>query len=636
MRTEASAKSGRNDPCPCGSGDKYKHCCLVTNEALRTVLRLAKRGLRLIPVKAGEKFPPLLKAWQKHASCELDQVLSWYEKHERCNWGGTTGSTPGCFIVDADGEAGRITVAEWTNLHSDEWFKTTLAVETGNGSQYYAAWPSEVQIHNSAKKIAPGIDIRGENGYGILPPSIHPSGKPYQFLNGVDAPILPAPPWLLEKLGTTKPAGESQHANPSGFEIPDRLPEGSRDSVVHKMAAGLRRRGYPPDVIRAAITTFNLNHCVPPMAEAQVEKIYQSVIKYKAGSAVPERVATRGPDLLCLADVEPKAVSWLWRDYIPRKMLSMISGDPGCGKTWLALAIIAAFTRGRVPFSGEQIEPVDVLYLSVENVPDCVIRPRLDVLEGDPGRFHLLRGYECGEERGGIRLDDVEVLEGALQQTRAKLVVVDPIQSYLAGIDTHRANETRPVLDVLAKLADQFDCGILLLRHLTKASAGRAMYRGLGSIDFTGAVRTELLAGIVPDLPSSRALVSVKSNVGPPAPSLAYEIQDAGDTGVFRWTGPVDVSAADLVADDKPDAGTRQADAVEFLRHALARGERPTKEVEKHAKECGISPRTLTRARQILKVAWRTEGFGKGSKVLIRLRTPQAPIPFQPDEESEV
>jgi len=633
---DAPTKIGRNDPCPCRSGDKYKHCCAVNDDALRLLLRLAKRGFRLIPIKAREKFPPLLKEWQKHASCDPDQILNWYENHKNCNWAPATGCASGYFIVDADAETGRNTVLEWKNLYGDEWFDTTFAVETGNGFQHYAAWPPGADIRNSAKKVAPGIDIRGENGYGLIPPSIHPSGKAYRFLNGENAPVLPLPAALLEKLEIIAPANDVDDTSRRGFEIPHLLPEGSRDSVVHKMASHLRRRGYPPDVIRVAIGTYNLNHCEPPMSEAQVEKIYQSVLKYKPGVAVPEKVAVRGPDLLCLADVQPKAVSWLWRNYIPRKMLSMISGDPGCGKTWLALAIIAAFTQGRVPFLGEAIEPFNVLYLSVENVPDCVIRPRLDALEGNASRFHLLRGYECGEERGGIRLDDVEVLEAALEETRAKLIVVDPIQSYLAGIDAHRANETRPVLDVLAKLADQFDCAVLLLRHLTKASSGRAMYRGLGSIDFTGAVRTEFLAGRLPDLPSHCALVPIKSNVGPFAASLGYEIEAAGDTGVFRWTGPIEVSASDLLADDNPEAGTKLADAVEFLRSALAKGERPTKEVEKQAKECGISLRTLKRARGVLKVRSRTEGFGKGSRFFIRLPNLQIEIPLEDVEKSEM
>src|ERR1700723_1998049 len=125
MTARANPEIGRNDPCSCGSGDKHKHCCLVKDDALRLLLRLAKRRFRLIPIRAQEKFPPLLKEWQKHASCDPDQILNWYENHKNCNWAPATGSAAGYFIVDADGETGRNTVGECGKLYGDVWFKTT-------------------------------------------------------------------------------------------------------------------------------------------------------------------------------------------------------------------------------------------------------------------------------------------------------------------------------------------------------------------------------------------------------------------------------------------------------------------------------------------------------------------------------
>jgi len=618
---------GRNDPCPCGSGDKYKHCCNIKEDNLRLLLRLAKRKFRLLPIKAREKFPPLIKEWQLKATSEPDQIIEWFYKYPRCNWGNETGINK--FLADADGPAGLSTIDEWAKLYGDSFFSSTFAVTTGNGVQYYAECPPGMQIRNSVKKVAPGIDVRGEHGYGLIPPSIHPCGKLYGFKNGGNAPILPAPQWLLQKLILITPGGNPANDSTQQPNTRTDLLEGTRDQGLFKIACALRAKGLPEDVLWAAMKSYNSNHCKPPLAETQVQKILIQALKYKASSSLPKSIAERTPDLICLADVLPQPVAWLWKPYIPRKMLSMLSGDPGIGKTWLALAIIAAFTRGRVPHFSQAIEVIDVLYLSVENVPDSVIRPRLDAMEGDPSRFHLLRGYACGEERGSIRLDDVPVLEQAVQKTNAKLIVVDPIQSYLVGVDTHRANETRPVLDVLARLADKFDCAILLLRHLTKASAGRAIYRGLGSIDFTGAVRTEMLAGRLPTDPSQCALVQLKSNVGPLGQSLGYEIKAEGDAGAFYWLGPVEVTSSDLLQDDQePRHGTKLDEAAEFLRQFLSKGEQPTKDVERVAKEQGISLRTLKRARKILKIQTRTDGFGPKSMVLMRLPTAQSDLPL--------
>ena len=132
-------------------------------------------------------------------------------------------------------------------------------------------------------------------------------------------------------------------------------------------------------------------------------------------------------------------------------------------------------------------------------------------------------------------------MDHALRKTRAKLVIVDPIQSYLGpAVDLHRSNETRPVMDGLVRLAEEHDCAILLLRHLSKQNGGKAIHRGLGSIDLTGAVRSEMLAGSSPDNPSARALCHIKTNLSENGPTLGYAIDGEG---CFAWTGRSEITA---------------------------------------------------------------------------------------------
>ena len=265
-----------------------------------------------------------------------------------------------------------------------------------------------------------------------------------------------------------------------------------------------------------------------------------------------------------------------------------------------------------MPYTGEHREPCDVLCLSVENSPEYVLRPRFDALGGDPNRFHVLQGAITGEGknalREGVGLSDVSLLRDGLQRTRARLVIVDPIQSYLgAQVDAHRFNETRPVMDGLSRLAEEFHCLVLLLRHLGKAKASRAIHQGLGSIDLTGAVRTELMAGCTPDDPSQRAIVHVKSNLGELGPSLGYIIEADGS---FRWTGESKLTAAVLLAPESNDEETgAMAEAKDFLSSALAQGARPAKDVEAEARQEGIRERTLKRAKKLLGVRSRKCGM---------------------------
>jgi RecA-family ATPase len=314
---------------------------------------------------------------------------------------------------------------------------------------------------------------------------------------------------------------------------------------------------------------------------------------------------SRRPEILNLFLVQGQEVPWLWKPYLATGMLAMLSGDPGAGKTFLALAIAAALTVGRLPYTSDPCFPTDVLYLSEENSPEHVVRPRFDLLGGDAHRFHLLRGSIVGEgkraRRGCVKLSDVELLSDSLKKTGAKLVVVDPIQSYLgAEVDVHRSNETRPVLDGLARLAEEHEACILLVRHFAKSPAGRAIHRGLGSIDLTGAVRTELHAGSVDE---QRALVHAKSNVGQIGQSLGYCI--AAD-GSFRWTGKSELTAVDLQeAESTREQRSDIDEACDYLEQTLAAGPRKVRELEEGT---DVHPRTLRRAAQKLGVRRTRDG----------------------------
>lgn len=304
-------------------------------------------------------------------------------------------------------------------------------------------------------------------------------------------------------------------------------------------------------------------------------------------------------DVLCLADVEARPVPWLWPRYLAYGMLTMLSGDPSSGKTFLALAIAAALSNGHVPMSGETCEPVSTLYLSHENAAEYVIRPRFDAQRGDATRFHMLKGSICGDGeaaiKAGITLKDVAVLEAALIQTGAKFIIIDPIQSYLgADVDVHRSNETRPVMDGLIALAEKHNVCVLIVRHLSKASGSRAIHRGLGSIDLTGAVRTEMLAGTAPGEPNNRALVQIKNNLGVQADSLGYEIVGSEMEARLEWRGLSNITAEDLLAPDAVADGKSKTEIAEnFIREQLATGPKWQNALEQG---CGCSPRTFQRA----------------------------------------
>ena len=222
--------------------------------------------------------------------------------------------------------------------------------------------------------------------------------------------------------------------------------------------------------------------------------------------------------------------------------------------------------------------------------------------------LHILRGGKTSEEDTfAITLADTALLTEAVQSTQAKLLVVDPIQSYFgATVDMHRANQTRPILDKLARLAEKHHLAALMIRHITKAEGGRPLYRGQGSADITGAARSQLLAGSLAD-GSEKALCHTKP-LTRHGPTLGYIIEATEDgRGKFRFTGESSITPSDLLAAKMP-VETKQDGAVAFLETLLRDGPRSADEIAKHANKLGITERTLRRAREELKIVSKKDG----------------------------
>jgi hypothetical protein len=565
----------------------------------QAIAEAAQRGWRLHPLRSRDKLP-CLKEWQRRASSDPAQLEAWAREYPGCNWGAVCGPESGFFAVDVD-EPDAMQRLEDEHGAVPEG----LCNVTSRGYQLLYAWPADADVRPGTNCPAEGIDVRGRDSYIVIPPSVHPSGHEYHYSDD-SLPIPACPPWLLALILARVPAGaqEGQSTAGRGAVTAEAIGKGGRTNRLVSLAGSMHRRGMTADAIAAALLAENAAKCNPPLPDAKVRCIARDISsRYPAGQSEAAPAPILQPDLVRLADVTARPVGWLWEPFLPTGMLTMLSGDPGTGKSFIALSIAADLTRGKLQ-DGRVVEPANVLYLSVENPLAQSIRPRFDMLGGDAERFFALRGTmfaENGEEQhGAVTLGDVPILNSAIQQTGAKLVIVDPLQSYMgANVDLHRSNETRPVLDGLSKLAEAHGCALLLLRHLSKQSGGKAIHRGLGSIDLTGAVRSEMLAGSLPDDPEARALVHVKSNVGRIGRTLGYAIDGEGR---FTWTGECNISAADLLAAPAGPGDHKLTEATAWLTELLKPGPREQREVRELAEQAGISYATLRRAKNALRV----------------------------------
>ncbi|PLT85757.1 hypothetical protein CDL20_09495 [Mediterraneibacter gnavus] len=319
--------------------------------------------------------------------------------------------------------------------------------------------------------------------------------------------------------------------------------------------------------------------------------------------------------LINMESVKVEQIEWLLYPFIPFGKVTIIQGDPGEGKTTMVLQIIAKLTRGEpillnqksqkeaqqdseenlkqeVLSQDNPIQPVNVIYQTAEDGLGDTIKPRLLAAGADCSRVLVIDDREQPLTMVDVRLEE------AIMQTKARLVVLDPIQGFLGtDVDMHRANEIRPLMKRMAALAEKYHCAIILIGHMNKNSNGKSSYRGLGSIDFQAAARSVLIVGRLKDEPETRVMCHVKSSLAPEGKSVAFRLDK--ETG-FQWIGEYDISADDLLSGDA--RGQKSRIAKEFLLDILADGGMAQKKIEEEASKQGIKKKTLRNAKKELEI----------------------------------
>ena len=296
--------------------------------------------------------------------------------------------------------------------------------------------------------------------------------------------------------------------------------------------------------------------------------------------------------LIRMDEVEATEIDWLWYPYIPFGKITVIQGDPGDGKTTTVLAIAAAVTTGSaLPESKAAAEPMSVIFQTAEDGLEDTVKPRLIQSGADCGRVIVI-----DESEKELSLSDFRI-EQAIDQTAAKLFILDPLQAYLgADVDMLRANEIRPILKRISAIAEKTGCAIVVIGHFNKG-ASKSQYRGLGSIDIQAAARSVLTVGRIKGKPYTRAIVQGKNNLAPEGQAIGFELDPAAG---FRWIGTLPITIDELLSGVMPGKDSTYDRAVDFLKDELAGCEKTASYLYGKAAEEAISERTLRSAKQAL------------------------------------
>ena len=289
---------------------------------LHSALDFAKRGLRVVPLhhikadgncscqdaacsKRKGKHPRRTK-WQKRATTDADRIQRDWKTWPEANLGIATGQ--GLIVIDIDGDAG---AQQFSGIVKGQSIPPTVEVITGSGGRHlYFKYPSELTARN--KKLDKNIDVRGDGGQVVAPPSRHASGQNYKFLRHPREGIAELPIWLfqlLRKNGNLDEHPQESHGGPSSVqgksaeaqrpglvqnakeakedafpastlgegslkwllaEMIDRYPildQGQRNDRMHRAVAALANKGLNPseigEVMNGWLQHFQSNYSTP-------------------------------------------------------------------------------------------------------------------------------------------------------------------------------------------------------------------------------------------------------------------------------------------------------------------------------------------------------------------------------------
>lgn len=293
--------------------------------------------------------------------------------------------------------------------------------------------------------------------------------------------------------------------------------------------------------------------------------------------------ASAGLNVVKLSTVVAEPVSWLWKGRVPLGKFTLLSGDPGLGKSQITLDIAARVTTGRSMPDGTPgpSTPAPVVLVVGEDGLADTVRPRIEAAGGNSELVHVVNvATEAdGHERSVSIPGDLERIKNHIVDVGAPLVVVDPLNAFLGGkVDVYRDHDVRLALGPLAQIAEETSTAVLCVGHLNKGD-GAAMYRPGGSIGIIAQARVAMLCARDPDNAEAVVMAVVKSNIHRPAPSLSFRVADVSiegagseriDTSKIEWLGESSYDANGLLAANNPGRAASEGDPSVRVREVLA------------------------------------------------------------------
>ena len=454
---------------------------------LEKALEYAQKGLAVFPLKQQDKIPATKDGF-KSATKDENQIRKWWNKNPNYNIGIATGQiSGGIFVIDIDekpdaGVSGLASLDKWEDEHGK--LPITATSKTGSGGFHYL-FHSEKEIRNTTN-LYEGVDVRGDGGYIVAPPSIHPNGQPYEWEQWGKVGITEANETVFRFLEGEKKKEEQTETKLVGSKIP----KGKRVSSLFELTSSLISKGLSETSIRLAVKQENIEKCNPPLSDAELDReVFPAIQRYKNGTH-PYGDQQEIHSAKELDEMELPDVQFFVEDLIPEG-LTLLAAPPKMNKSWFALAAGLAIAKGE-RFLGKKTKQCGVLYMALEDSWGRLQRRQRKILKGSeaPENFNFV--IESKSIFSGL----IGQMEGHLKNyPDTKFIIIDTLQRVRENVRSNKSAyaEDYKEMTELHKFYKEHGVAILVVHHTKKSKDDDRFNNISGSQGILGSSDTSIV-----------------------------------------------------------------------------------------------------------------------------------------------
>ncbi len=462
-------------------------------------LRYWRSGLRPIPMKPHDKRPLIKWAEFQDRAPTLAEICQWWTQHAEARVGIITGQGTKLVVVDVDPRNG--------GTLDDLDVPPAPQVLTPSGG--FHLWFAHPEHPVASRSIRRGVDIKGEGGIAIAPPSPNYSwATPMQKLS-------PAPAWIFtQQAGPTAPLSEQRDQFIELFN--ESTLEGGRNTMATRLAGHLLRRGVAADAAVALLQPW-AERCDPPFPQAELEEVIKNITLRDGKHKKRKRLTLHAPE-----DLPIVSVQFLIDALVPAGTLTLLYGKDKLGKTLLAMEMVKAVQTGSALFGIFPAQQGSVIALFLDDPPGLVRERLVDKMGLASTGVRVATHLDADDDPRNILADLAD--EAAI--ARPALIVVDALYVLLDSGEQLMSADMKAIVRPLDRIAEETGAAVVLIHHPTKKNPGDPA----GSFVIRASAKSIL--GLKPSGEQGHRILHVESKF---AAEAKYALQ-LSEPGPHCWT----------------------------------------------------------------------------------------------------